>query len=41
VDRGESLRKLREIKVTTPIIALSANALEGDREKYFKLRFND
>ncbi len=41
MDGIEALTKLREMNVTIPIIALSANALEGDKEKYLKLGFNN
>lgn len=37
----EALNEIRKLEVKIPVVALSANALEGDKEKYLKLGFND
>jgi len=37
----ETLVKIKEMGVTTPVIALTANAISGEREKYINLGFNE
>ena len=37
----ETLVKIKEMGVTIPVIALTANAISGEREKYIKLGFNE
>ncbi len=41
MDGVEAMQKLRENKVSCPIIALTANAISGVREMYLKLGFQD
>jgi len=37
----ETLVKIKEMGVTIPVIALTANAISGEREKYIKLGFDE
>jgi CheY-like chemotaxis protein/nitrogen-specific signal transduction histidine kinase len=37
----DALKKIRERGITTPIVALTASSMEGDREKYLQYGFDD
>ena len=37
----EATKKIRELKVKVPIVAVTANALKGDREKFINAGMND
>lgn len=40
MDGVEAMRKIKSMGIQTPIVALSANALEGDKERYLNNGFN-
>ena len=41
LDGISATKKIRELAIVTPIIALTANAIHGDKERFIKAGMND